>query len=120
MLLVVVLMFALSWLPLYVIFSRIKFGGSLSDLEVEIIDIGAPLAQWLANGVSALNPLIYAFLNVKFRRAFTSLFCGKMLRRDPTPHYQKPNVNIMLKRLNMYKAGHMNTSSMFNVNVTEV
>lgn len=117
MLLVVVLMFALSWLPLYIIFSRIKFGGKLTTLELEVVSIGTPLAQWLAGSNSMWNPWIYAFLNVKFRRAFNNLFCGRTLRRDPTPHYQKPNVNIMLKRLHMYK-GHTNTSSMFNV--TEV
>lgn len=57
---------------------------------------------------------IYSFLNVKFRRAFNNLFFGKRVRRDPVPHYQKPNVSIMLKRLKVYK-GNSNTSSNFNV-----
>lgn len=60
MLLVVVCMFALSWLPLYLIFSRIKFGGALSSLETEIISIGTPLAQWLGSSNSMWNPWIYA------------------------------------------------------------
>jgi len=119
MLIVVVLMFAFSWLPLYLIFTRIKFGGKLSALESEIIDYGTPFAQWLGSSNSMWNPWIYAFLNVKFRRAFNSLFCGRKLiiRRDPTPHYQKPNVNILLKRLNGYKTP-LHTCSDYNM--TEV
>lgn len=112
----VVFMFALSWLPLYVIFGRIKLG-NLSSIESDIIDFATPLAQWLGNSNSMWNPFIYCFLSVKFRRSFNFLFCGanSRCRREPTPHYQKPNVNILLKRLNAYKA-----TNSCSYNVTEV
>lgn len=46
MMMVVVVLFLISWLPLYAIFARIKLGGELSADEERLISIVMPLAQW--------------------------------------------------------------------------
>lgn len=46
MMMVVVVIFLLSWLPLYLIFARIKLATKLGSMEEKIINILMPLAQW--------------------------------------------------------------------------
>ena len=69
MLIVIVLLFALSWLPLYVIFAIIKLGPALDDNSVssQLLTTGAPIAQWLGASNSCVNPILYFFFNNKFR-----------------------------------------------------
>lgn len=83
MLVVVVILFVLSWLPLYIIFARIKLGGDISDWEGEILQIATPIAQWLGSSNSCINPILYAFFNKKYRRGFMAILksgrcCGKL------------------------------------------
>ena len=83
MLVVVILAFLLSWLPLYVIFTRIKFGPQL-DWEHSFYAIIAPLAQWLSSSNSCINPILYGFLNAKFRQAFLDVSpWGRRPRKSP-------------------------------------
>ncbi len=71
MLLVVVVLFAMSWLPLYAIFTRVKCGPQpISDLEDKIIRTIMPIAQWLGSSNSCINPILYAFFNKKYRSGF--------------------------------------------------
>ncbi|KOX69018.1 Neuropeptide FF receptor 2 [Melipona quadrifasciata] len=81
MLVVVVILFVLSWLPLYVIFTVIKLGGD--EREDEILPIATPIAQWLGASNSCINPILYAFFNKKYRRGFVAILksgrcCGKI------------------------------------------
>ncbi|CAG7835814.1 unnamed protein product [Allacma fusca] len=98
MLIVVVLVFIFCWLPLYVIFTRIKLTSiPISLTEGKILALATPIAQWMGACNSCINPLLYAFLNVKFRRAFFALFRGYKWTRNPTPHHDKPNVLTLRK-----------------------
>ncbi|XP_049798772.1 neuropeptide SIFamide receptor-like [Schistocerca nitens] len=83
MLVVVVILFVASWLPLYVIFARIKLGGELAAWEDEALPVATPVAQWLGASNSCINPLLYAFFNHKFRRGFAAILrsrrcCGRL------------------------------------------
>ncbi|CAL8110105.1 unnamed protein product [Orchesella dallaii] len=103
MLIVVVLIFALSWLPLYAIIIRVKFGSEPSELETLVISIVYPVAQWLGCFNSCINPIIYSFLNTKFRRAFLSIIVGEEKKNKIKIKHKSPTVNILLKRFSTYR-----------------
>ncbi|CAG2166839.1 unnamed protein product, partial [Oppiella nova] len=82
MLIAIVSLFALSWLPLYAIFARVKFGPPFdeSSFEGEFLIKITPLAQWLGASNSCVNPILYFFFNAKFRAYFKkairkNIFC---------------------------------------------
>lgn len=82
MLVAVVILFVLSWLPLYVIFARIKFGSDISQEEFEILKKVMPVAQWLGSSNSCINPILYS-VNKKYRRGFAAIIksrscCGRL------------------------------------------
>lgn len=92
MLVVVVVVFMLSWLPLYTIITFMKFAGQ--GLEEggageELISLMVPIAQWLGSSNSCINPILYAFFNNKFRRGFIAIVrskqCCGTLRYDLKP-----------------------------------
>ena len=101
MLIFVVAVFTISWLPLYSIFLRLKLGTGVIEgsAEESVLDLALPIAQWLGASNSCINPILYAFFNVKFRRALVTLFRGYEWTRQPTPHSEKPNVMILRKHL---------------------
>lgn len=70
MLLLVVVLFAMSWLPLYAILTRVKFGPPPSDWEDQLIRTIIPMAQCLGSSNSCINPILYAFFNKKYRTGF--------------------------------------------------
>ncbi|KAK3853299.1 hypothetical protein Pcinc_040154, partial [Petrolisthes cinctipes] len=86
MLVVVVIIFMLSWLPLYVIFTRIKLGAELGEQEGAVLALVAPMAQWLGSSNSCINPILYAFFNKKYRNGFLAIVksrsCCGSLRYD--------------------------------------
>ncbi|KRT84258.1 G protein-coupled receptor, partial [Oryctes borbonicus] len=103
MLVAVVILFVLSWLPLYVIFARIKFGGEIEPWEEEILPIATPIAQWLGASNSCINPILYAFFNKKFRRGFMGIIksrkcCGRLR------YYE--TVALMSSSTSMRKSSH--------------
>ena len=69
MLLVVVVSFALSWMPLYAMISRVRFGPPTTKLEDELLGALLPFAQWLGTSNSCVNPIFYAYFNNKFRES---------------------------------------------------
>ncbi|XP_053211725.1 neuropeptide SIFamide receptor-like [Panonychus citri] len=75
MMIVVVVIFVISWLPLYIIFARFKLGGVLEDnsLEEKIFMTMAPIAQWLGASNSCINPILYAFFHKKYRKGFAAI-----------------------------------------------
>lgn len=77
MLLVVVLLFVISWLPLYAIFARIKFGGDLAPWQQDLLPIVAPISQFFGIANSSINPILYVFFNNKFRSGFWTILKAK-------------------------------------------
>ncbi|CAG0879335.1 unnamed protein product [Darwinula stevensoni] len=78
MLLVVVVIFILSWFPTYLMYSIYKLGDPqlLGDWAKSLI----PIAQWLGVSNSCMNPILYAFFNKKFRKGFSMLVRGRGYR----------------------------------------
>lgn len=83
MLVVVVILFVLSWAPLYIIFARVKLGAQADAWEEEVVAWATPVAQWLGASNSCINPILYAFFNNKYRRGFQAILqsrrcCGRL------------------------------------------
>ncbi|NWV23078.1 NPFF2 protein, partial [Origma solitaria] len=89
MLIVVTLLFTLSWLPLWTLMLLSDYA-SLSDLQLQLINIYIyPFAHWLAFFNSSINPIIYGFCNENFRRGFQAVFklqlCSREVCSQPGP-----------------------------------
>ncbi|NXI76619.1 NPFF2 protein, partial [Rhipidura dahli] len=97
MLVVVTLLFTLSWLPLWTLMLLSDYA-SLSDLQLQLINTYMyPLAHWLAFFNSSVNPIIYGFCNENFRRGFQAVFrlqlCSQPAHSNailPAAHHQAP------------------------------
>ena len=66
MLLTVAVVFASFWIPLYAINMRIYFGAPIQNKSM--LTIVMPLFQWLGSVTSAVNPFIYCYFSVQFRK----------------------------------------------------
>lgn len=89
MFVIVVVMFAISWLPLYTCFIIIYFDPphATSDEQGFLVNIAVPIAQWLGMANSGMNPIIYCFFSKAIRkRTLTLLSCSS--RSSDTPHRQ--------------------------------
>ncbi|XP_058660140.1 neuropeptide FF receptor 2 [Ammospiza caudacuta] len=89
MLVLVTLLFALSWLPLWSLMLLSDYG-SLSDVQLRLINVYIyPLAHWLAFSNSSVNPIIYGFCNRSFRRGFQAALrlqlCSRPASAQPAP-----------------------------------
>nr|AGE11606.1 SIFamide receptor [Ixodes scapularis] len=89
MMFVVVVIFVISWLPLYIIFTRTKLDSPPEEGSVEwnLMLILTPVAQWLGASNSCINPVLYAYFNQKFRKGFLAIIksrscCGTL--REPS------------------------------------
>lgn len=70
---IVVITFLLCWLPFEIINVTILIDERVENCAMEIADT---LACWFAYLQTAVNPVIYAFSNTKFRKAFRKILCG--------------------------------------------
>ncbi len=77
MLVVVAMFFMLSWLPLYSIRMRILFGPKMTENEREVVRVIIPIAQWLGSANSCINPFIYCYFSVQFRKGILALLKSK-------------------------------------------
>ncbi|XP_017270025.2 neuropeptide FF receptor 1 like 2, partial [Kryptolebias marmoratus] len=73
MLIVVALLFMLSWLPLWTLMMMADYGG----LDREQLDLMTsyifPFAHWLAFSNSSVNPIVYGYYNKNFKRGFQAV-----------------------------------------------
>lgn len=94
MIAVVVVIFAVSWLPLYAVNLKLTLFG-VEDHEARIIgDIVIPLAQWLGSSNSGMNPVIYCLFSRKFRGGFKDVITCSCFRSRSTSHYVRPCLNV--------------------------
>ncbi|XP_056424018.1 neuropeptide FF receptor 2 [Hyla sarda] len=74
MLIIIALLFILSWLPLWTLMMLSDYA-NLTENQKRIIHIYIyPFAHWLAFSNSSINPIIYGFFNENFRRGFQAAF----------------------------------------------
>ncbi|KAI1904672.1 hypothetical protein AGOR_G00008110 [Albula goreensis] len=88
MLLIVALLFIISWLPLWTLMMLSDYA-SLTEYQYKLINIYIyPFAHWLAFFNSSVNPIIYGFFNENFRRGFQAAFkfqlCSAAVERRKT------------------------------------
>lgn len=83
MLFVVVIVFAVSWLPMQT-FSMVQFlypeireNIGYQSFEYNIFVCAYFVSHWLSMAHSCLNPLIYCFMNDKFRTDLQALICKR-------------------------------------------
>ncbi|XP_006889106.1 PREDICTED: neuropeptide FF receptor 1 [Elephantulus edwardii] len=70
MLVMVAVLFTLSWLPLWALLLLIDYE-QLSEPQLHLVTVYAfPFAHWLAFSNSSANPIIYGYFNENFRRGF--------------------------------------------------
>uniref|UniRef100_A0A8C8RSC8 Neuropeptide FF receptor 2 n=1 Tax=Pelusios castaneus TaxID=367368 RepID=A0A8C8RSC8_9SAUR len=99
MLIIVALLFILSWLPLWTLMMLSDYA-NLTEVQLQIINIYIyPFAHWLAFFNSSVNPIIYGFFNENFRRGFQAAFklqlCSReMMRREF--YSQRGQSNVIL------------------------
>uniref|UniRef100_A0A4W5RT49 Neuropeptide FF receptor 1 n=1 Tax=Hucho hucho TaxID=62062 RepID=A0A4W5RT49_9TELE len=73
MLIVVALLFMLSWLPLWTLMLLTDYGG-LGEEQLELLTgYIFPFAHWLAFSNSSVNPIIYGYFNENFKRGFQAV-----------------------------------------------
>ncbi|XP_036385496.1 neuropeptide FF receptor 2-like [Megalops cyprinoides] len=82
MLLIVALLFIVSWLPLWTLMMLSDYA-SLTEHQYRVINIYIyPFAHWLAFFNSSVNPIIYGFFNENFRRGFQAAFKFQLCSAD--------------------------------------
>ncbi|KTF73890.1 hypothetical protein cypCar_00037324 [Cyprinus carpio] len=74
MLLMVALLFAVSWLPLWILMMLTDYG-NLTAAQLDLVAVYVfPFAHWLAFFNSSVNPIVYGYFNENFRRGFQEAF----------------------------------------------
>ncbi|KAF7651833.1 hypothetical protein LDENG_00104840 [Lucifuga dentata] len=74
MLILVTLVFMLSWLPLWTLMMMADYAGLDRDQLELLSSYIFPFAHWLAFSNSSINPIIYGYYNENFKRGFQA-FC---------------------------------------------
>ncbi|XP_060601629.1 neuropeptide SIFamide receptor-like [Ruditapes philippinarum] len=83
MLAIVVVLFAFSWLPLYVIRLATFYGAPPDKAVAKIVnEIINPIAQWLGSSNSGMNPIIYCFFSKRYRNGFKNAIMSCCRRHD--------------------------------------
>uniref|UniRef100_S4RJ90 Neuropeptide FF receptor 1 n=1 Tax=Petromyzon marinus TaxID=7757 RepID=S4RJ90_PETMA len=74
MLIIVAMLFMLSWLPLWTVMMLVDYA-NLSPWDLAFLNMYVyPVAHWLAFFNSSVNPIVYGYFNENFRRGFQAAF----------------------------------------------
>uniref|UniRef100_A0A672ZZQ5 Neuropeptide FF receptor 1 n=1 Tax=Sphaeramia orbicularis TaxID=375764 RepID=A0A672ZZQ5_9TELE len=73
MLIMVALVFLLSWLPLWTLLMMADYAGLKRDQLDLLTSYIFPFAHWLAFSNSSINPIIYGYYNENFKRGFQAV-----------------------------------------------
>ncbi|CAG09719.1 unnamed protein product, partial [Tetraodon nigroviridis] len=73
MLIVVALLFMLSWLPLWTLMMMADYASLDSDQVDLLTSYIFPFAHWLAFANSSINPIIYGYYNENFKKGFQAV-----------------------------------------------
>lgn len=99
MLLIVALLFILSWLPLWTLMMLSDYA-DLSPSELQVINIYVyPFAHWLAFCNSSINPIIYGFFHENIRRGFEDAFHLHLCQKRAKPkeaHTLRAKNNVVI------------------------
>ncbi|XP_075882127.1 neuropeptide FF receptor 1 like 2 [Nelusetta ayraudi] len=77
MLIMVTLLFMLSWLPLWTLMMMIDYAEWNRDQWDLLTSYIFPFAHWLAFSNSSVNPIIYGYYNENFKRGFQAVCRAK-------------------------------------------
>jgi 7 transmembrane receptor (rhodopsin family) len=80
MLIIVVILFAFCWLPLYAVNIRVYLGPPMDTVSFEfdlVTQTIIPFAQWLGLSSCSVNPVVYCLFSGKFRAGYRSLIVSK-------------------------------------------
>nr|XP_034958973.1 neuropeptide FF receptor 2 [Zootoca vivipara] len=115
MLIIVALLFILSWLPLWTL-AMLSDYADLNEEQLQVINIYVyPFAHWLAFFNSSVNPIIYGFFNENFRRGFQAVFRLQLCSGDGMPretYSQRGQSNAILPAAVLQEPEHSLTSAM--------
>uniref|UniRef100_A0A3P9JN47 Neuropeptide FF receptor 2 n=1 Tax=Oryzias latipes TaxID=8090 RepID=A0A3P9JN47_ORYLA len=110
MLVIVALLFVLSWLPLWTLMMLSDYA-RLTEHQYRVINIYVyPFAHWLAFFNSSVNPIIYGFFNENFRRGFQAAFkfqlCSiDIVRQKTFSHGIRGNAVLPVQPANINRPG---------------
>lgn len=90
MLIIVVVLFGFCWLPYHIVYMYLDFSQSQYTQAITSLVL---IVQLLVFVNSACNPVVYAALNVNFRREFFAI----LFRRQPGRRQNTENVTIRVQ-----------------------
>lgn len=79
MLIMVTLLFMLSWLPLWTLMMMTDYAGLDRDQVDILTGYIFPFAHWLAFSNSSINPIIYGYYNENFKMGFQAVYKSRVL-----------------------------------------
>ncbi|KAG9345945.1 hypothetical protein JZ751_007760 [Albula glossodonta] len=95
MLVFMVLLFTVSWLPLWTLMLLTDYG-KLTATQLDLVTVYIfPFAHWLAFFNSSVNPIIYGYFNENFRHGFKTAFkfqlCSLATQNHQRASERRPN-----------------------------
>ncbi|XP_061674182.1 neuropeptide FF receptor 1 like 2 [Syngnathoides biaculeatus] len=124
MLILVTLLFMLSWLPLWTVMMMADYAGLERDQLDLLTSYIFPFAHWLAFANSSINPIIYGYYNENFKRGFqvvsnfrifSSLMQWPIWRRMTTCLRRGRSVQVSFEGSNCRNDGGNNNQLLFAV-----